>query len=338
MISYVATADDISRLRFGVSPVGEAVCSIRMMASASKRLAHQRWVSEVRPRLGGVDFRPLRALIPSTGYVPDFLTPPPAPGEADFGAHLEVVRSTNPQELVDDTAWMMNDPGTPGRWRAATALIHRKMLAEPERALATVVDLLAVYWRLALEPHWQRMHGGLHADIRNRMRVIESSGTAAMFSSLNQRVGWQGDRLSVRSSYEFEEPMGGQGLVLVPSIFCGPEVLTMVPPLQPMVVYPQAGASQVWTSRGAGHAQPLTLLLGGVRAAVLEAVATPTSTSELATQIGVTPGAVSQHLGVLRECGLITSRRAGRRMVHSLTTVGEDLLHSAQITSRTWFS
>jgi hypothetical protein len=43
-IRYVATADDISRLRFGVPPLGEAVFSIRMMASATERPAHQRWV------------------------------------------------------------------------------------------------------------------------------------------------------------------------------------------------------------------------------------------------------------------------------------------------------
>lgn len=95
MIRFVATADDMSRVRFAFSPLGEAVFSIRMMTSPARAQLHKPWVDQVRPPLRRVDIRPLRALIPPTGYVPDFLTPPPAPGRLDFDTHLEIVRSTD---------------------------------------------------------------------------------------------------------------------------------------------------------------------------------------------------------------------------------------------------
>jgi DNA-binding transcriptional ArsR family regulator len=48
--------------------------------------------------------------------------------------------------------------------------------------------------------------------------------------------------------------------------------------------------------------------------------------SELAARLGVTVGAVSQHLGVLRAAGLAVSRREGREMVSLRTGLGLALI------------
>lgn len=69
---------------------------------------------------------------------------------------------------------------------------------------------------------------------------------------------------------------------------------------------------------------------GTVRAAVLEALVTPASTGELAAKVDVTPGAISQHVSVLRGCDLVTSHRSGRRVFHSLTETGEALVRGAE--------
>src|SRR4051812_48294091 len=98
MISYRATADDIGRVRFGSSPLAEAVFSIRLLGRPSDRQAHRPWVDDVRPRLAEADLRLLRALIPPTGYIPDFLTPP-LPAGSDLRMHLDVVRATEIEEL-----------------------------------------------------------------------------------------------------------------------------------------------------------------------------------------------------------------------------------------------
>ncbi|MEV6314532.1 DUF5937 family protein [Streptomyces sp. NPDC051776] len=326
MICYEATADDVSKVKFSPSPLGEAVYSFRMLASPERRKLHAPWVSDVRARLKGVDFGPLRAVVPPTGYVPDFLTPAPGAEPAGITEELEMVRSTAPEHFVDEVAWMAADTGTPAVWRVEAEPMHRRMLAEPGQAIRTVTKLLDVYWRLALEPHWRRLHGGLRSDIRSRTRVLETSGTASVFSSLNRRIGWSEGRITVRSAYDFTEKLGGRGLVLVPSIFCGPEVLTMLPPLGSMIVYPRPDVSEIWSRQRLEHSSALASLMGSVRAAVIEALVTPATTTELATAIDVTPGAISQHVGVLRDCNLVLSRRAGRRVIHSLTETGEALV------------
>ncbi|MDT3724040.1 DUF5937 family protein [Streptomyces sp. DSM 41972] len=329
VIHYIPTTEDVAKIRFSLSPLGESVYSLRMLASAERRRRHQPWVEDVRTRLKAVDLRMLRALIPARGYVPDFLTPAPVAGPAGFADELEVVRATPLEHFVGEVAWMAADPGTPAEWRQEAAPLHRRMLDDPAWALKTISRLLETYWRLALEPCWRHLHSGLRSDVRSRMQVVEGSGAAAMFRSLNERVNWSDNGITVRSSYDYQERLTGQGLVLVPSVFCGPEVLTMLPPLQPMMVYPRPDVAAFWDRARPNRPSPLTALLGGVRAAVLEALTVPASTTGLAEQIGVTPGAISQHIAVLRECGLVTSKRVGRRVVHSLTETGEILLRSA---------
>ncbi|MCZ7460346.1 DUF5937 family protein [Streptomyces sp. WMMC940] len=330
LISYGVTVRDVARVRFSVSPLGETVYSFRMLATPERRRQHQPWVDDVRLKLRGVDLRPLRSVIPPTGYVPDFLTPAPTATHSGIDGELEAVRATSPEHFVDEVAWMAGDQGTPATWRQEAEPLHRRMLAEPEKAIAQLTELLRTYWTLALEPHWRRMHGGLQSDIRARMRVMESAGSASVVSSLHERIAWQDNQLTVRSAYTFHETLGGQGIVLVPSIFCGPEVLTMLPPLQSMIVYPRPGVADLWQNHGQNLTSPLAALLGSVRAAVVVALAVPASTSELAAEIDVTPGAISQHLAVLRGCSLVTSHRAGRRVIHSLTETGEELVRGAE--------
>ncbi|MFD0339552.1 ArsR family transcriptional regulator [Streptomyces sp. NPDC127117] len=329
MISYSATADDVAKVRFSMSPLGETVYSFRTLASPSRRSQHQPWVDDILGRLKAVDLRPLRAVIPATGYVPDFLTPAPTGTPASVDVELEMVRATRPAHFVDEVAWMLGDTRTPATWRREAAPLHRKMLDEPEKAIEQITQMLRVYWQLALEPYWQRLYGGLVSDVRSRMRLMENSGAASVFSALNERISWHDDRLTVRSAYEFEETLGGQGIVLAPSVFCGPDVLTMLPPLQSMIVYPKPGAADIWHHDAQDRSSSLAALLGGVRAAVLEALVLPSSTGELAAQVDVTPGAISQHVSVLRGCDLVTSHRAGRRVIHSLTETGEALVRGA---------
>ncbi|MFF3937755.1 hypothetical protein [Streptomyces phaeofaciens] len=115
-----------------------------------RRHQHQPWVDDVWARLKTLDIRPLRAVIPPTGYVPDFLTPAPGTGPANVAEELAVVRETPLEHFVGEVAWMANDPGTPADWRREAAPLHRRMLDEPAWAIARITQLLDAYWKLAL--------------------------------------------------------------------------------------------------------------------------------------------------------------------------------------------
>ncbi|WP_241845701.1 ArsR/SmtB family transcription factor [Streptomyces sp. CB02261] len=53
------------------------------------------------------------------------------------------------------------------------------------------------------------------------------------------------------------------------------------------------------------------------------------TTSELAGRVGLSPATVSHHVTVLREAGLLTSRRIGGVVLHTVTRLGTDLLEPA---------
>ena len=82
----------------------------------------------------------------------------------------------------------------------------------------------------------------------------------------------------------------------------------------------------MWEGVNASTQPALARLLGSTRARLLRELERPSTVSELAARLGVTVGAVSQHLGVLRAAGLAVSRREGRQMVSLRTGLGLGLI------------
>ena len=50
------------------------------------------------------------------------------------------------------------------------------------------------------------------------------------------------------------------------------------------------------------------------------------TTTEVASRLGVTPGAVSQQLAMLRRAGVVDAHRSGRGVYSELTPLGTSLL------------
>ena len=77
------------------------------------------------------------------------------------------------------------------------------------------------------------------------------------------------------------------------------------------------------------HDAILEALGDGTRRTILAMLRTrPHCVGELADALPVTQPAVSQHLRVLREAGLVTVRKEGRRRFHSLRAEGFEPLRS----------
>ena len=71
------------------------------------------------------------------------------------------------------------------------------------------------------------------------------------------------------------------------------------------------------------HVAVLTALADPTRRAIFERLArSPSAVGELARELPVSRPAVSQHLKVLKEAGLVTDRAAGTRRVYSVDTAG----------------
>jgi DNA-binding transcriptional ArsR family regulator len=94
------------------------------------------------------------------------------------------------------------------------------------------------------------------------------------------------------------------------------------PPWQPTVAYPVRGIGGLWTEARERTPDSLARLLGRARADVLCALDEPAGTTALAHRLGLAASSVSAHLGVLREAGLLTSRRHGHQVLYERTPLG----------------
>jgi DNA-binding transcriptional ArsR family regulator len=73
------------------------------------------------------------------------------------------------------------------------------------------------------------------------------------------------------------------------------------------------------------HPGAVAALIGPTRAATLDALAArerEVSTSDLARLVGISTASASEHAKVLREAGLVFSRRERNRMLHRLSDLG----------------
>ena len=121
--------------------------------------------------------------------------------------------------------------------------------------------------------------------------------------------------------------VAGHGLILSPSVFAWPNTWTETRPARAGIVrYPARGIATVWEDRPATP-DAIAALIGRTRAELLELLAAPATTGGLARRLGITSGAVSQHLNVLRAAGLVATRRDGRAVMHLRTARGDALVN-----------
>ncbi|WP_182908488.1 helix-turn-helix transcriptional regulator [Microbispora sp. H13382] len=79
----------------------------------------------------------------------------------------------------------------------------------------------------------------------------------------------------------------------------------------------------LWRARAEPAA--LAALLGSTRAAMLALLAEPSSMGEVAAALRLAPATASHHLTTLRDAGLVSGEREGRRLRYRRTGLGEQL-------------
>jgi hypothetical protein len=192
-----------------------------------------------------------------------------------------------------------------------------------------LADALEEVWHTLVEPDWPRLRTLLEADIAFHSRRLAEVGLGGLLPEINPRFGWRAGTLTVEFRGEHERHLDGQGLVLMPSVFIWPDVVsTFEPPWQPTLVYPARGIGGLWSGPGGPAPHALVRLLGRGRAGVLAALDEPATTTALAQRLELAPSSVSAHLTVLRDAGLLTARRYGHRVLYERTPLGIALTSS----------
>ncbi|WP_018349398.1 ArsR/SmtB family transcription factor [Longispora albida] len=280
-------AGDVARVRFAISPRWETVASLGALAEPGRHPSHGPWLREARALAADPE---LRRLV--------------APVRALIG----------PGMVLPD--FLTPPPSEP------LADLDAELAGLPAELSAGI----RAWWAAAIAPHWSRIRAVLEADIAYRTRQLAEGGLSLLFDRLHPTVRWAGDRLVAQDCGIGDLDLAGRGLPLLPSVFAPQAVLLSTEPAAPPVaIYPARGSGLLWTS---GPVAPgLAKLLGRSRAEVLALTVTPSSTSQVAERAGLSLPAASQQLTVLREAGLITSRRYRREVLHATTELGAALLH-----------
>jgi DNA-binding transcriptional ArsR family regulator len=313
--------EDFGQIRFACSPLWEAVLSFLVLQGSSSRTFHHPWVAASRRALQGVDLSPLDALLGhDTTHFPDFLTPPPTSPLPEIATEIELLRATPDAIVRDEVLYLLRDCASP------PANLNC-FLDAPERALARLAETLTRYWGCALAMHWPQIRQLLEADIAGHAQRLALSGPEALFADLHPAVRYRDGVLEVGERPPLREmTLDGRGLLLVPVAFAWPSVYVIVEPPWPLaILYSPRGVANLWCAAPPAP-DALRHLVGEGRARVLSTLATPRTTTELARQLGLTAGAVSQHLSRLQRAGAVTPRRSGRRVYYGLTARGGSLL------------
>jgi hypothetical protein len=318
----------LERVRFAISPLTETMRSVRALQDPASRALHLPWVVEARRRTAELDLAPLQALLPDRRYSPDFVDPPPSGPLADLEDELAAVVATPPDQVrAEIERAYRNRPLPPAL---------APFLDDPAAAVADLVELLRAYFDRALAPHWPRIRALLEGDVLYRARQMADGGARALFADIDPTVRWSGGELQIEKRVEVAVELEERGLLFVPSVFTWPAVVVVTePPWQPTIVYPARGVGTLWEGAGVPPPEALAALLGRNRAAILLALDRPRSTTDLATAVGITAGAVSQHLAVLRDAGLAHGHRVGRTMLNARSPAGDALVGAAGKTGGT---
>ena len=198
-----------------------------------------------------------------------------------------------------------------------------------------LASALRAYHDVSIAPHWDRVRAILDSAATGYARKLATEGVHAFLESLHPELRWESPVLTmIRQPHTVMDlAPRGQGLSIVLSVFCR-NVVVYIPldglsglvVVVPAVQTP-ADAQTLWQPGNRTSAGALAALLGPARAAILDAAAGGCTTSELACQAGISPATASYHAGILRDAGLIITRRTGSAVQHTVTPLGIHLLN-----------
>lgn len=316
-------AQDWARSRFVRSLLWETSQAARTLIDARQQLHHQPWLARIDRAAARRHLLVLTALNPRSGWVPDFLAPPPTRAERSFDDELVEVARYPPAAVARDLRRSLQSH--PSRARRA---VLEPLIATPEVALAQILTELTWAWKELLGPFWSTVHDLIDADIAYRSRQAARIGLGRALVDLHPDVGWRDGTITVDHADDITVNLTGQGLSLMPSAYVWPHVLLVLDPPWPLtLVYPARGIGELWSAPPAAPSG-LAGVLGTTRALLLTDLAQPASTTTLAARHHLSPAAVSTQLGRLRDAGLVSSRRLGKEVLYQRTGPADQLLQA----------
>jgi DNA-binding transcriptional ArsR family regulator len=213
----------------------------------------------------------------------------------------------------------------------------RELAEAPAEQLAVIAAELHDAHDRLVRPHWPRIRALLEADIGHRATQLASGGAVRLFEDLHQDLVWFDGRLTILTDQRGGAALTAQGRLVLLPVALGADrvVVKRNTTTRTTLRYPCRGIGRLALSLDRSPVSHGTArLLGRSKAGLLRALLSPATTTDLARELGTTPSAVAQHLGVLRANGLVSGLRSGRRVLYETTALGRALLAVQNNTSQ----
>src|SRR5215207_607422 len=324
MITIPLSTEDLTKVRIAPSPLWETVTSFGVLLHHGHDTVHAPWAARARRVLPGTDLSALVAAMCVAGRCPDFMTPPPDAAAANFEEELERLRTTPPEVVHEEVETFVRvEKEQFGSLAPEKARLLEIYLSNPVGSLERLVDELRRYHDLALAPYWPRIHEHLEGATMKRGQALAIGGVEALLSGLHPKVTYGGGTLELEKAYEATIEPAGRGITLVPCVFAWPRVEVLVQPgYKPTLAYGPRGVTNLWSSSSpAPKGTALEAALGTVRASVLKRLTPmPSTTTELAHQLRLSPATISAHLSRLKAAELVEPHRSGKNFYNDTTT------------------
>ena len=340
----LGTTPIAERLAFGYSPLIEALLSLHVLAQPQHHPLQHAWVRTMRRILAPELKREINAFsFTFDSYVA--VPIPPRGGYPTFEQELERLAALEPDELVtlEFTLPFLGgaaprDPSAPRRPEVRQAILAAasdrdpaaRELAElaldrPREFLERFAGMLRAFWDEAFAKSWARVEPVLAKSVEEAGRHIAAEGIFDFLASLRPeiRVDPRRHEFSIDRVHEHDVSISDRDqLLLMPSVYIWPHVRINCDSPRPYgLIYP--APSLLRQARPRIPPKKLVMALRAfaddTRLRALQRIAErPRSTQELAPLVNVTEAALSGHLRVLSEAGIVTTKREGHYVLYSI--------------------
>lgn len=315
---------ELAATRFAISPLSETVACLQQLGGQDRRPATRPWLRWAQDQLASqpLDLSWTWPLIVSTRPAwPEFLVPAPPRANTTIDAELEALQRTPARQVKVSLTRVFGAKLPP-----AVA----DLADQPEAGLHMIAAELRTAYQRLVASHWPRIQAILDADITYRTRQLAIGGAEKLFKGLHPDVRWRDGQLMLvgqRWPADHTVHRGPGGLVLMPVALGPPHVLVKKrTSTQTTVRYPARGVAAIWAAGNKPPSDAAVRLIGRAKTQILELLRTPGTTSELARTLQISPSAVSQHIAVMHDCGLLERQRTGRTVLYRTTDAGTALL------------